>query len=78
MAFRIPLTLTFFKGRNFALNPGEGLKIHAFKDAQNQVLATEDRELEKLAHYMVFIANEDLRTIDHKVRLLPLEPLHVT
>jgi len=53
-------------GRNFALNPGEGLKISAFKDAHNLVLAREDRELEKLTRYMVFIANlDDLRSVDH-------------
>ncbi|KAL5529487.1 hypothetical protein ACEPAG_5472 [Sanghuangporus baumii] len=52
--------------RNFALNPGEGLKISAFKEAHT-LRASEDRELEKLARYMVHIAIlPDLRSIDHK------------
>jgi len=51
-------------GRNFALNPGEGIKISAFKNA---LLSTDDRELDKLARYLVFIANAgDLRKVDHK------------
>ncbi|EJD02204.1 HAD IIID h [Fomitiporia mediterranea MF3/22] len=53
-------------GRNFALNPGEGLKISAFKDAHTP-RALEDRELEKLARYMVHIASvPDLTTVNHK------------
>ncbi|KAH8117067.1 HAD IIID h [Phellopilus nigrolimitatus] len=53
-------------GRNFALNPGEGLKISAFKEAYT-THAAEDRELEKLARYMVHIAAvDDLRTVNHK------------
>ena len=56
-------------GRNFALNPNEGLKIGAFKDAFT-AQAAEDRELDKLARYMVHIAQvPDLRTVNHKVRL---------
>ncbi|THH06715.1 hypothetical protein EW145_g3892 [Phellinidium pouzarii] len=53
-------------GRNFALNPGEGLKISAFKEAHS-THAMEDRELEKLARYMVHIADvADLQTVNHK------------
>ncbi|KAI5119947.1 hypothetical protein M0805_002136 [Coniferiporia weirii] len=53
-------------GRNFALNPGEGLKISAFKEAHT-ARAMEDRELEKLARYMVHVATvADLRTINHR------------
>ncbi|KAJ7217131.1 HAD subfamily IIID h [Mycena pura] len=62
--------------RNFALNPKEGLKISAFRDAHTpQAMA--DRELAKLARYMVHIASvDDFRTLSHKewktvVRNLP-------
>ncbi|KAF9066328.1 hypothetical protein BDP27DRAFT_1544839 [Rhodocollybia butyracea] len=41
--------------RNFALNPQSGLKIHAFKNAHTTE-SQADRELEKLARYMVHIA----------------------
>ncbi|KAF7979551.1 hypothetical protein HWV62_41816 [Athelia sp. TMB] len=51
--------------RNFALNPKEGLKIHAFKDAHTPA-ATQDRELEKLTRYMVHIASvDDFRILQH-------------
>jgi len=53
-------------GRNFALNPGQGLKISAFKNAR-EAEAAADRELQRLARYMVLIAAmEDLRSINHK------------
>ena len=53
--------------RNFALNPGEGLKIHAFRNAHTPE-AKADRELNKLARYMVHIASvDDLRTVKHHV-----------
>ncbi|KAE9395395.1 HAD-superfamily subfamily IIID h [Gymnopus androsaceus JB14] len=52
-------------GRNFALNPQSGLKIHAFKNAHSPE-AQADRELEKLARYMVHIAPlADLGTLSH-------------
>ncbi|KAJ7286299.1 HAD subfamily IIID h [Mycena rebaudengoi] len=52
--------------RNFALNPKEGLKISAFKNAHTRE-AMADRELDKLARYMVHIASvEDFRTLSHK------------
>ncbi|THH30762.1 hypothetical protein EUX98_g3437 [Antrodiella citrinella] len=54
-------------GRNFALNPNQGLKIHAFKDAHTpQAMA--DRELDKVARYMVHIANAhaDFTSLNHK------------
>ncbi|KAF9527031.1 HAD subfamily IIID h [Crepidotus variabilis] len=52
--------------RNFALNPGEGLKISAFKHAHTTE-AMADRELEKLARYMVHIASiPDFTTLTHK------------
>ncbi|KAF8651427.1 hypothetical protein AX16_004729 [Volvariella volvacea WC 439] len=52
--------------RNFALNPGQGLKIHAFKAAQTEV-GSADRELYKLARYLVHIASVcDFRTLSHK------------
>ncbi|KAH8826866.1 HAD subfamily IIID h [Flagelloscypha sp. PMI_526] len=51
--------------RNFALNPGEGLKISAFKKAHTQE-AMGDRELFSLAKYMVHIASvPDLKTVSH-------------
>ncbi|KAF8880250.1 HAD IIID h [Mucidula mucida] len=51
--------------RNFALNPGEGLKIRAFKGAATPE-ARRDRELEKLGKYMLSIASTpDLRTVEH-------------
>ena len=53
--------------RNFALNPGEGLKIHPFKDAHS-TQAMQDRELEKLSRYLLRIAAvPDFRTVNHKV-----------
>lgn len=59
-----------WKSRNFALNPGEGLKIHPFKNAHTQE-AMADRELDKLSQYMLHIANiEDFRTLKHKVGFL--------
>ncbi|EGN95644.1 hypothetical protein SERLA73DRAFT_186777 [Serpula lacrymans var. lacrymans S7.3] len=52
-------------GRNFALNPNEGIKIHAFKGAHTQE-GQADRELDKLARYMVYIAAvDDFRTLKH-------------
>lgn len=52
--------------RNFALNPEEGLKIHAFKHAHTEQ-AQADRELEKLSRYMVHIAlMGDFQTVNHK------------
>lgn len=53
-------------GRNFALNPSEGLKISPFKDAHTQ-RATEDKELKKLSQYLTYLADfEDFRSINHK------------
>ncbi|THV07809.1 HAD IIID h [Dendrothele bispora CBS 962.96] len=53
--------------RNFALNPGSGLKIHAFKNAHTQQ-AMADRELEKLGKYLVWLAREkeDFASVRHK------------
>jgi hypothetical protein len=53
--------------RNFALNPGEGLKIHAFRNAHTPE-AKADCELKKLTRYMVHIASvDDFRTLKHHV-----------
>ncbi|EIN07108.1 HAD subfamily IIID h [Punctularia strigosozonata HHB-11173 SS5] len=53
-------------GRNFALNPREGLKISAFKNAHTEQ-ARNDRELAKLSRYLVHIASmDDFEAIDHK------------
>lgn len=55
------------KSRNFALNPQSGLKIHAFKNAHTPG-AQADRELDKLARYMVHIAPmSDLTSLTHGV-----------
>jgi len=52
--------------RNFALNPKEGLKIPAFKNAHTPEAAA-DRELSKLGQYLLHIALvEDFRTLSHK------------
>lgn len=52
--------------RNFALNPKQGLKIHAFKNAHT-LEGMADRELDKLTKYLLRIAVvEDLRTLSHK------------
>ncbi|OSX65602.1 hypothetical protein POSPLADRAFT_1073590 [Postia placenta MAD-698-R-SB12] len=54
-------------GRNFALNPNQGLKIPAFKDA-HMPQSRSDQELDKVARYMIYIANtqEDFSKINHK------------
>lgn len=64
------IAVVWGQGRNFALNPTEGLKIHAFKDAHT-ARAAADRELDKLARYMVHIAtvHEDFRDANHKVSI---------
>lgn len=56
------------QGRNFALNPNQGLKISAYKDCYTPV-AHADRELDKVARYMVHIATtyEDFTPLNHKV-----------
>jgi len=55
------------ESRNFALNPGEGLKIQAFKNAHTAE-AMADRELDKLSRYMLHMSNvSDFRTLSHKV-----------
>lgn len=65
--------------RNFALNPREGLKIPAFRNAQTPE-AMADRELRKLTRYLLHIAQvSDFRTIMHKnwkqvIKLLPGRP----
>lgn len=56
-----------FQGRNFALNPRQGLKISAFKDAHTP-RAMADRELDDLAKYLLHIATTDnMETLNHKV-----------
>ncbi|QRV73126.1 NLI interacting factor-like phosphatase [Ceratobasidium sp. AG-Ba] len=53
-------------GRNFVLNPGEGIKISAFK-LDGTLEAQNDRELEKLGRYLVWLASHpDFRSVDHK------------
>jgi len=62
--------------RNFALNPNEGLKIRAFKNAYSEE-ALSDHELEKVGKYLLHIVSvEDFRSLRHKdwkniVRSLP-------
>lgn len=54
------------------LNPGEGIKISAFK-LDGTLEAQNDRELEKLGRYLVWLASHsDFRSVDHKVSQLPL------
>ncbi|KAI0647374.1 HAD subfamily IIID h [Trametes meyenii] len=67
-------------GRNFALNPGEGLKISAFKNAHTQA-AMADKELAKLGRYLLHIAttHPDFRKANHSkwkdvVKSLPPAP----
>lgn len=61
-----------YQSRNFALNPKEGLKIAAFKNAHTMEAAA-DRELPRLTHYLLHIANcEDFTTLAHKVSHLEL------
>jgi ubiquitin-like domain-containing CTD phosphatase 1 len=49
------------------LNPGEGIKISAFK-LDGTLESQNDRELEKLGRYLVWLASHsDFREIDHKV-----------
>ncbi|KAG6877732.1 hypothetical protein C0993_004549 [Termitomyces sp. T159_Od127] len=52
--------------RNFALNPKEGLKIHAFKNAHTPE-AIADQELKKLAKYLLHIHTADFRNLRHKI-----------
>lgn len=54
-------------GRNFALNPGEGLKISAFKNCHTTE-AMQDRELVRLGKYLVWLGKNvpDFRNTDHK------------
>jgi ubiquitin-like domain-containing CTD phosphatase 1 len=56
-----------YQGRNFALNPKQGLKISAFKDAHTP-RAMADRELDDLARYLLHVASiDDMQTLNHKV-----------
>lgn len=58
---------TTYQGRNFALNPKQGLKISAFKDAHTP-RAMADRELDDLARYLLHAATiDDMRALNHKV-----------
>jgi len=54
-------------GRNFALNPCEGLKISAFKDCHT-TRAMQDRELVSLSRYLTHIATSgtSFQTFEHK------------
>jgi hypothetical protein len=57
----------FAQGRNFALNPRQGLKISAFRDAHTP-RAMADRELDDLAKYLLHVATiDDMETLNHKV-----------
>ncbi|KAM0756613.1 HAD-superfamily subfamily IIID h [Meredithblackwellia eburnea MCA 4105] len=52
--------------RNFALNPGNGIKVHAYRDAM--INQETDRELAFVARYMIQIANMpdvDFSKLDH-------------
>jgi len=52
--------------RNFALNPKEGIKISAFKEAHTEE-AMRDRELVRLTRYLLHAATfDDFRSLTHK------------
>jgi hypothetical protein len=58
------------QSRNFALNPGQGLKIRPFKNAHTSE-ALADRELDKLSRYLVHIAGvDDFQCLTHRVRMM--------
>ena len=62
--------MRFFEGRNFALNPRQGLKISAFRDAHTPRAMT-DRELDDLAKYLLYVATiPDMETLNHKVDVM--------
>lgn len=51
--------------RNFLMNPGSGLRIHAFREAH--LNRGKDRELLKLADYLEAIANvDDFQRLNHR------------
>ncbi|VDB82711.1 unnamed protein product [Peniophora sp. CBMAI 1063] len=53
--------------RNFVLNMGNGIKIPAFKDVSTSAAARSDRELERLARYLLHVASaEDVSVLNHK------------
>jgi hypothetical protein len=55
------------QSRNFALNPNNGIKIPAYKDA-GTAQGRADRELHRLSRYLLHIARtNDLQSINHKV-----------
>ncbi|KAI0032824.1 HAD-like domain-containing protein [Vararia minispora EC-137] len=52
--------------RNFALNPRNGIKISAYKEAGTES-GRADRELRRLSRYLLHIARtSDLQAVDHK------------
>lgn len=59
--------------RNFALNPLNGIKIDAFKEAHTQ-RAQEDRQLAMLTLYMKEIVKSgvEFTQVSHRVRFLDL------
>jgi ubiquitin-like domain-containing CTD phosphatase 1 len=70
------LTHRYIQSRNFALNPKEGLKIQAFKNAYSEE-AMADRELEKLGKYLLHISNVDFRTLSHRASTTLLQHSHI-
>ncbi|TXT15870.1 hypothetical protein VHUM_00373 [Vanrija humicola] len=64
--------------RNFALNPGEGLKIRAYKGA-GTADGLRDRELDKLGAYLTDIAEhvKDFTTLDHSVSVCCITPADI-
>ncbi|BGP36786.1 hypothetical protein JCM10449v2_000688 [Rhodotorula kratochvilovae] len=64
--------------RNFALQPANGLRVKAYKDALTRDRMSSDRELLYVARYLLQISNhEDLTRLDHsryKKSKLPLPP----
>ncbi|PSR83039.1 hypothetical protein PHLCEN_2v5843 [Hermanssonia centrifuga] len=76
--YDICIWILLIQGRNFALNPNQGLKIPAFKDAHTPH-SMADRELDKVARYMVHIASthDDFSILNHKVSISKQSDVHV-
>ncbi|GAA6036906.1 hypothetical protein JCM8097_006347 [Rhodosporidiobolus ruineniae] len=52
--------------RNFAMNPKNGLKVHAYKDALTRDNISTDRELLHVARYLLQLTKiDDFTTLDH-------------
>lgn len=52
--------------RNFAMNPSNGLRVHAYKDSMNR--RSTDTELKSVSKYLLQLAHgvADFSALDHK------------